>query len=120
MSYAVGYDTAWKRDIGYGVPAICDHPGCNERIDRGLGYVCGDDFYGGDKGCGLYFCAKHQVGRWQRCTRCKNYRQPYDAKPDVREWIEHKLTDESWAKWRKANPKEVAFLRAALTTGETP
>lgn len=40
MSWAVGYDTNWHRDIGYGVPAECDHPECTERIDRGLGYVC--------------------------------------------------------------------------------
>ena len=29
MSWAVGYDSKWQRDIGYGVPSICDHPKCN-------------------------------------------------------------------------------------------
>ena len=41
MGWAVGFDNNWNRDIGYGVPAICDFPGCGEEIDRGLGYVCG-------------------------------------------------------------------------------
>jgi hypothetical protein len=46
MSWAIGYDGRWKRDIGYGVPAYCDHPGCNEEIDRGLAHVCGGEPYG--------------------------------------------------------------------------
>ena len=40
MGWAIGYDGRWERDIGYGVPAVCDHPDCNVRIDRGLDYVC--------------------------------------------------------------------------------
>ena len=36
MSWAVGFDSQWDRDIGYGVPAYCDHPGCGKEIDRGL------------------------------------------------------------------------------------
>jgi hypothetical protein len=118
MSWAIGFDANWQRDIGYGVPATCDAPGCGAHIDRGLSYVCGNEPYGGDRGCGLYFCDKHQVGRWQRCTRCTNYRQPYKPSPDVREWIEHKLTDESWEQWRKENPKEVAEL--VLVMGAAP
>jgi hypothetical protein len=27
-------------------------------------------------------------------------REPFEPKPDTPEWINHKLTDESWAKWR--------------------
>lgn len=114
MGWSVGYDSAWKRDIGYGVPSTCDHPGCGERIHRGLTYVCGEEPYGGDKGCGLFFCTKHQRGKWQRCTRCTNYRQPYEPTPDLREWIEHKLNDESWVHWRLDNPDEVNYLRDLL------
>ena len=55
MGWSLGYDSNWNRDIGYGVPAYCDHPYCNEEIDRGLSYVCGDALYGGDRGCGLFF-----------------------------------------------------------------
>ncbi len=45
MGWSLGHDNRWGkfgRDIGYGVPAICDHPGCNAEIDRGLSYVCGN------------------------------------------------------------------------------
>lgn len=59
MGWEIGYDHRWRRDIGYGVPAICDHPDCNEKIDRGLGSVCGGDPYGGEDGCGLFFCGEH-------------------------------------------------------------
>lgn len=104
MSWAVGYDTRWKRDIGYGVPAYCDHPDCNEVIDRGLSYICGGDVYGGEFGCGLFFCAEHlYVGeKAQLCERCDNHDDvtPFGAKPDHPDWINHKATDPSWAEWR--------------------
>ena len=55
MSWTVGYDENWKRDIGYGVPSICDHPGCTARIDRGLSYVCGGEPYGASMGAVFSF-----------------------------------------------------------------
>lgn len=110
MSWSIGYDSKWKRDIGYGVPAICDHPGCGEKIDRGLAYVCGGEPYGGE-GCGLYFCANHRSGLL--CSRCANEQPPFSPAPDHPEWIKHKLTDESWQAWRDENPKAVAELSAA-------
>ena len=103
MSWSIGYDSSWRRDIGYGVPATCDHPGCGEKIDRGLSYVCGGEPYGGDDGCGLYFCSKHLGYRGlkqQRCSRCLNYRMPFDATPDTPAWNLFKLKDPSWAAWR--------------------
>lgn len=110
MSWAIGYDSNWKRDIGYGVPALCDHPDCDEKIDRGLSYVCGGEAYGGEVGCGLFFCAKHRTG-WrgnhQVCSRCSNYKKPYKPKPDIPEWIIWKLTDSSWAAWRAEHPEFV-------------
>jgi hypothetical protein len=117
MGWSIGYDDSWKRDIGYGVPATCDHPGCGERIDRGLSYVCGGEPYGGEDGCGLYFCAAHLSYRGnkpQQCSRCINYRMAFGPSPDLREWIEHKLTDESWEDWRTENPREVKCLREAV------
>lgn len=105
MGWSVGYDEHWRRDIGYGVPAFCDHPGCDEVIDRGLSYVCCDQQpYGGDKGCGLYFCSKHSDPRG-RCRRCARYRKPFDAKHDHPDWINHKATDPSWAAWRTEQQK---------------
>jgi hypothetical protein len=103
MGWSIGYDMVWDRDIGYGVPATCDHPGCGERIDRGLSYVCGGEPYGGERGCGLYFCPKHlfmSARLPQLCKRCLRLRTPFDPTPDVYEWMHHKRTDPSWAKWR--------------------
>jgi hypothetical protein len=109
MSWAIGFDEHWGRDIGYGVPAFCDHPRCREQIDRGLSHVCGGEPYGGEKGCGLYFCGVH-LGSDSLCSRCRNRKTAFAAKPDHPEWIRHKLTDESWRCWRVDNPKEVARL----------
>lgn len=114
MSWSIGYDKHWDRDIGYGVPATCDHPGCNEQIDRGLGYVCGGEPYGGEHGCGLFFCLAHlqyagdKRQNKQLCSRCYSNRgSTFTPKPDVPEWITHKLTHESWSKWRAGNPEWV-------------
>ena len=111
MSWSIGYDNNWKRDIGYGVPAFCDHPKCNEKIDRGLSFVCGSDPMGGDFGCGLYFCDSHLTYRKPRnsehsvqlCPRCYAYKGSYDPKPEHPDWIKHKMTDPSWEEWRKEN-----------------
>lgn len=100
MGWAVGYDERWQRDIGYGVPATCDHPKCGAEIDRGLSYVCAQQQpYGGERGCGLFFCGQHADGEGF-CARCQRHRPPFDPTPDVPEWIEHKETDPSWADWR--------------------
>jgi hypothetical protein len=107
MSWAVGYDNKWQRDIGYGVPAFCDEPGCNEVIDRGLAYVCNNsEPYGGENGCGLYFCDIHHP------ITCMH--DGYTAKPDHPLWIKHKLADPSWAEWRKDNPRWVTENALAL------
>jgi hypothetical protein len=113
MGWSIGYDDHWRRDIGYGVPAYCDHPGCDAEIDRGLSYVCCDEEpYGGERGCGLYFCGKHRG--FGGCSRCRNRKPPFPAKPDHPRWIEHKLNDPSWVPWRAKHPKEVASMRAAV------
>lgn len=110
MSWSIGYDHDWHRDIGYGVPAFCDHPRCTKEIDRGLGYVCGGEPYGGDKGCGLYFCDAHGGGFL--CPRCRSYKPPYkQIKPDHPRWVRHKLKHASWARWRAEHAAEVAALR---------
>lgn len=118
MSWAIGTDKD-GRDIGYGVPALCDHPKCSEQIDRGLSYVCGMiNTPGEDRGCGLHFCSNHRrySERFgQLCFRCwPRQSKPYTRKPDVHEWVEHKLTDENWAAWRAENASEVTAMRAQL------
>jgi hypothetical protein len=122
MGWQIGYDEKWHRDVGYGVPAVCDKPRCDTSIDRGLSYVCGGEPFGGEHGCGLYFCAEHLFHRKpkgaenvvQLCPRCYAYEKPYQPKADVREWVEFKLADESWSDWRAANPVEVERMRASL------
>jgi hypothetical protein len=116
------------RDVGYGVPAWCDHPACNAEIDRGLAHVCGNMHGGDGRGCGLYFCSAHLLlvddpdsdGMSQLCERCVELDEDgqaieaFPAKPDHPEWIAWKLTSESWAWWRGENPEAVAALRAVL------
>lgn len=112
MGWSVGFDATWNRDIGYGVPAYCDHPGCDEEIDRGLSYVCANgQAYGGQFGCGLYFCGKHRNAKGF-CGQCSKPRtEPFDAKRDHPDWIRHKLLDPTWAEWRCDNEEWVARAR---------
>lgn len=116
MGWAVGYDARLRRDVGYGVPAICDDPECSAEIDRGLAHVCGGEPYGGDCGCGLHFCGKHlSYGlKAQVCRRCLAEQDPFPPKPDTREWMRWKLQHPTWAEWRAAEPEEVARISAAL------
>lgn len=67
------------REIGYGVSAKCDHPGCKAKIDRGLAYACGD-WHGTSIGCEGYFCGEHRFHRYDPgeedsksfCAECAN------------------------------------------------
>lgn len=117
MSWAIGYDSNWDRDIGYGVPCYCDFPNCDAEIDRGLSYVCGGDPYGGDRGCGLFFCEEHRIRHArlpELCPRCsRRYPNYYKAKPDHPTWIKHKATHPSWAEWRRQNKKARTKLGAS-------
>jgi hypothetical protein len=116
MGWSIGYDSTWDRDIGYGVPACCDHPKCAAEIDRGLSYVCCDSEPYGGAGCGLYFCAAHRDSTG-KCPRCAAYKPPYKhPKPDHPEWIAHKLHDPSWAQWRAANAEWVRANALAKNT----
>ena len=49
------------RPIGYNFLAVCDHPGCEKEIDRGLAYACGGMHGDGDPdgSCEGYFCYEH-------------------------------------------------------------
>ena len=122
MGWSLGFDTNWCRDIGYGVPAYCDYPDCGDEINRGLSFVCGGEPYGGERGCGLYFCSKHLrfYGKLpQLCERCApRRRSPFEPTPDHPDWIKHKLTDDSWKEWRDENPKEVERMMTIPPTTE--
>jgi hypothetical protein len=60
---------------GYGIETVCEEDGCTGQIDRGLGYLCGQDLGGDEYGCGGYFCGSHLYGapegeHGERCARC--------------------------------------------------
>lgn len=63
MGYA-SYTLPDGRAAGYGIEAKCDKDGCDEEIDRGLGYLCGEQPDGWrdseEYGCGNYYCGPHQ------------------------------------------------------------
>lgn len=68
MGWASGTN-AEGREVGYSVEATCDDPLCDEAIDRGLAYCCGDMHDGGQRGCGRYFCHTHLYGS-SLCAGC--------------------------------------------------
>lgn len=141
MSWAVAFDARWQRYVGYGVPAICDFPECGAPIDRGLAYVCGGDPFGGQHGCGLYLCGDHRSlgrvpadmfdplvagddteddGQWaELCGRCHAGGQPFEHTPDVREWLDHIMTHETWSDWRLDCPGALQQAWANLATAPT-
>lgn len=124
MSWEIGFDDEHQRDIGYGVPAYCDHPGCEAEIDRGVASQCG---FNSDEGCGLHFCAEHlclhyanpeddpdEPCRGELCDACAYFEPTYPAKPDHPKWLQWKLSDESWEDWRILNPAAVAAIKEVL------
>lgn len=61
------------RTVGYAIAGICENPGCDNKINLGLYYCCGElDGVFGAAGCGHYFCGEHlYYGEdGQRCGRC--------------------------------------------------
>lgn len=95
------------REVGYGVEAECDRPGCDEKIDRGLGYCCGGMHDGGEYGCGEYFCGSHLfmghssflcqrcIDKWERrCAFIAGWKA-HAAKPD--QHIEIAYDEYEWA-----------------------
>ena len=71
MGWANCGEDSTGRPIGYAHEGTCDHPGCTEKIHRGLAYVCGD-MHGDDEiSCELYFCGKHRQG-WVKTSDGRN------------------------------------------------
>ena len=124
MGYAVYEDRA-ARDLGverwagYGVPAVCDVPDCSTRINRGMGYRCeevwrsaldketGEQIEWTEPGCELHFCSEH-------LEHGPGHGDEITPKPDIPEWMEHMLTDESWQEWRDENPDKTTWIRGEL------
>lgn len=109
MGYSIGQSKfeGKYRFIGYAVEAYCDQEGCNNVINRGMDYQCGD--------CQGYFCydCLSQHGKveieldddWKNefgeassgCTHNAVWKNHH---PD---FLRHLLTDSSWADWRAGN-----------------
>lgn len=97
----VHYDNKWKRKVGHTVHGYCDYPGCGRDITRGLEHVCGSMPFGGNWGCGLFFCDKHLAGGDSDdsvialCERCAynlenkpyNIKPPFAATPDPKKRV---------------------------------
>lgn len=118
---------------GYGVPATCEHPDCNEEIDRGVSFACGGEPFS-EHGCDRYFCSKHlnytyfnpSTGKKCRhkkdcdcdliqvCERCAAGKVSFDYKPEHKTWLKHILNHRSWQKWRHKNSEEVAEYKKQL------
>ena len=130
MGWAVGEREG--RHIGYGVPAICDYPECGVKLDRGLSYACGGGVTGDFDNCGRFFCDDHmsypyaddenetELSNYPVCERCEAMLKgdetavAFDPTPDSEEWAEWVLTDESWAQWRRENPRQVEAYYAIV------
>ncbi|MDC3312711.1 SEC-C metal-binding domain-containing protein [Flavobacteriaceae bacterium] len=117
MGWGYGFDDNWKRDVGYGVPAYCDHPECERVIHRGLNYVCGGDMFGGEHGCGLYFCDEHRPvyleiddDVFMVCENCADNKDPHEPSAEHPDWMRHKLKEPSWAQWRLENESEAVAM----------
>lgn len=110
---------------GYGVPAICEQPECNEEIDRGVSFACGGEPFS-EHGCDRYFCGKHFHYTYFKpdgskckhrkdcdcetvnvCERCRDNKAPFPYKLETKEWMKHVLKDASWKEWRKNSPETV-------------
>jgi hypothetical protein len=121
-----------RRWGGYGVPTFCEHPGCNEEIDRGMSFACGGEPFS-ELGCDRYFCSNHlyttgfrRDGSDKRCDherkckcdfvdvceRCRDGKESFPYKPEHPDWVKHLLKHPSWRDWREENPEEVKKLEA--------
>lgn len=121
-------DSGVKRWAGYGVPALCDYPGCSESINRGLGSRCDSwhewkylrdgveveytEYWDDEveivhsEGCNMFFCAEHS-------DHPEHDKANSVPKADSDEWLSFMFTDESWSRWREEYPSELGKLKAA-------
>ena len=98
------------REIGYGIEATCDHPGCHAEITRGLSYACGGWHGETDFSCERYFCPDHlyfstieidrEVHPWgiEFCEQC------------VREHTDERGANMISPFWRESTGQDVFYL----------
>lgn len=95
-SYGINPDRPeGDQGIGYSVVAKCDKPDCAAEIDRGVSYACGGEHFGGEYGCGGYFCPDHLKYEFddkdnmspQLCFECaKLWLEKMNKKDDKDKW----------------------------------
>lgn len=133
----MGYQVYWEggRWCGYGVPAYCDFPGCDQEIDRGVSYKCerewGYRYFDSDTGeelfedeiydptrdvieqeyqyytdCGGFFCGTHESH--------SDHDMFMEHPPEHPVWLRHILTNATWREWRRENPSLVKRYRQEL------
>lgn len=92
------------RPIGYTHDAVCDHPGCDAAIDRGLSYACGGMHGEESHSCEGYYCGKHlrtyieiDGDSYIVCDACRNL-----MRASVDDWEE----DEDEGVWRMVEATE--------------
>lgn len=84
MGWANCGEDSRGRLIGYAHDAVCDHPGCETSIHRGLAHACGGMHGDTEHSCEGYFCSQHLDqnllvdDRLQPvCTPCYTYWRTY-------------------------------------------
>ena len=82
------YRNGEKIEAGYSVETVCEEPGCDEKIDRGLGHLCGETPGGDEHGCGGYYCGQHlhmTSGKGMRdlCARCCERAEQEEARTHI-------------------------------------
>ncbi len=105
----MGYQVYWEngRWQGYGVPAYCDHVGCFEEIDRGIAYQHPDTEFVNPS---IFTCEKHRY--------CSLEEFDINLLKEHPDWLNHILTDESWAEWRNLHPEAVEEYKLLLKESE--
>lgn len=143
MSWAIGFSENQNRDVGYAVPAICDHPGCTAEIDRGIAYMCCEISPDHHATCGGFYCAYHResyiygdelddmdeseleahnIDKDSDAVAeaiddgdiVKCLHEPIEKGKENAAWLEHCLKDETWQDWRNENPAMVTAYQEAL------
>lgn len=137
MGYAI-YQVG-PRYGGYGVPAVCEQPECDAKIDRGVSYACGGEPFS-EHGCDRYFCGKHRHYTCVRemrdegeecddecdddhvevCERCRDGEESFPYKPESKRWMYHMVYDYTWEKWRSENPETVAEYKKLIGKYKPP
>lgn len=144
MGYSLYFSDKNNRFQGYNMHAYCDHPGCKNEIDRGMGYVCcGNQDH--ENSCGGFYCSEHS----ELCTlitedefegleddevqeQLEHYgltempvfdedgyfyhcqHQPIEKDKEHPDWLQHVLTDETWQEWREKEPEMAKHYQELL------